>query len=106
MPLLVSGLRSAVLQVVATATIAAYVGLGGLGRFLIDGLASGQYFVVAAGAALVGALALIADLLMAAAQRAATSPGVRAAKKTPRRGKQPRPAPVDPLQPGLSTVDR
>ena len=39
LPLLISGIRAAVLQVVATATIAAYVGLGGLGRFLIDGLA-------------------------------------------------------------------
>ncbi|HEX6917561.1 MAG TPA: ABC transporter permease, partial [Phycicoccus sp.] len=39
MPLMLSGIRSAVLQVVATATIAAYVGLGGLGRYLIDGIA-------------------------------------------------------------------
>ena len=39
LPLIMSGLRAAVLQVVATATIAAYVALGGLGRFIIDGLA-------------------------------------------------------------------
>ena len=39
LPLIASGLRSAALQVVATATLAAAVGLGGLGRFLLDGLA-------------------------------------------------------------------
>ena len=43
LPLLFSGVRSAVLQVVATATIAAYIGLGGLGRYLIDGIALGDY---------------------------------------------------------------
>ena len=50
LPLLISGLRAAVLQVVATATIAAYVGLGGLGRFLIDGLATQDYASTAGGA--------------------------------------------------------
>ena len=54
LPLLLSGLRSAVLQVVATATIAAYMGLGGLGRYLIDGIALGDYPRAAGGAVLVG----------------------------------------------------
>lgn len=106
LPLLLSGLRSAVLQVVATATIAAYVGLGGLGRYLIDGLASGQYAVVAGGAVLVAGLALLADLLMAAAQRAATSPGLRAPKKARRGGKQARPRPVDHVAPERSLAER
>ena len=39
LPLIIGGLRAAVLQVIATATIAAYIGLGGLGRYIIDGLA-------------------------------------------------------------------
>ena len=43
LPLIIGGVRSAVLQVIATATIAAYVGLGGLGRFIIDGLAVRDY---------------------------------------------------------------
>ena len=43
LPLFLSGLRSALLQVIATATIAAIVGLDGLGRFIIDGLAVSDY---------------------------------------------------------------
>ena len=60
-----SGLRSATLQVIATATIAASVSLGGLGRYLIDGLASRDYVQMVCGSILVAALALVADLLLA-----------------------------------------
>jgi osmoprotectant transport system permease protein len=59
LPLILLGLRIAAIQVVATATIAAYIGLGGLGRYIIDGLASSEYNMVAGGAALVVLLALI-----------------------------------------------
>jgi len=76
MPLLISGLRSSVLQVVATATLAATVGLGGLGRFLIDGLAIRDYGQMAGGAALVAVLALGVDLLLAIVQRVVVSPGL------------------------------
>ncbi|HYN29096.1 MAG TPA: ABC transporter permease [Dermatophilaceae bacterium] len=76
LPLLFSGVRSAVLQVVATATIAAYVGLGGLGRFLIDGLAVRDLPQTAGGAVLVALLAIVADSLFAVGQRYAVSPGV------------------------------
>lgn len=76
LPLLLSGIRSATLQVIATATIAAYVGLGGLGRFLIDGLASGDYARTAGGAVLVAALALAVDGLLALVQRQIVSPGL------------------------------
>jgi osmoprotectant transport system permease protein len=76
MPLVFSGLRSATLQVIATATIAAYVGLGGLGRFLYDGLATNDYAQVAGGAVLVAALALLVDLLLAGVQRYSVSRGV------------------------------
>ena len=58
MPLIFSGLRSGTLQVVATATIAATAGLGGLGRFLIDGLAVRDFAQMAGGAHLVALLAL------------------------------------------------
>jgi osmoprotectant transport system permease protein len=57
-PLILLGLRTAAIQVVATATLAAYIGLGGLGRYIIDGLASHDYAQVAGGAALVIVLAL------------------------------------------------
>ncbi|HHU09618.1 MAG TPA: ABC transporter permease [Intrasporangiaceae bacterium] len=76
LPLLISGIRAATLQVIATATIAAYVGLGGLGRFLIDGLAAGNYVVTAGGALLVAVLALVIDALLALLERAAVSPGL------------------------------
>jgi osmoprotectant transport system permease protein len=76
LPLLMSGLRSATLQVIATATIASAVSLGGLGRYLIDGLASNQYEVMAGGAICVAVLALLVDLVMAGLQRAVVSPGL------------------------------
>ncbi|HYO39156.1 MAG TPA: ABC transporter permease [Nocardioidaceae bacterium] len=78
LPLISSGLRSALLQVCATATVAAYVGFGGLGRFLIDGLSTNDYAQVFAGALLVAVLAIALDLLSAGAQHAVVSPGVRA----------------------------
>ena len=76
LPLLLSGLRAAPMQVIATATIAAYVGLGGLGRYLVDGLAAGQYDVTAGGALLVSGLALLVDVLWAGAARGLVSPGL------------------------------
>jgi osmoprotectant transport system permease protein len=85
LPLIISGLRSALLQVCATATVAAYVGLGGLGRLLIDGLSVNQYDRVFAGAVLVAVLAIVLDLLGAAVERAVVSPGVRT-----RRGRRTR----------------
>ncbi len=58
LPLIFSGFRSATLQVIATATIAAYVTLGGLGRFIYDGLAQQDYPQMISGGLLVAALAL------------------------------------------------
>lgn len=77
LPLLLSGLRSAMLQIIATATIAAVVGVGGLGRFLIDGQASRRYEVMAGGAITVAALALLVDLVLAVVQRRVVSPGLQ-----------------------------
>ena len=76
MPLMLSGIRSAVLQVVATATIAAYVGLGGLGRYLIDGIALADYPQTAGGAVLVAVLAVVLEGLLALLQRRVVSPGL------------------------------
>ncbi|MCW5252830.1 ABC transporter permease [Streptomyces sp. SHP 1-2] len=77
LPLILGGLRSAAVQVVSTATIAAYVSLGGLGRYIIDGLYQRDYEKVVGGAALVAALALVTLALFWAVGRAAVSPGVR-----------------------------
>jgi len=76
LPLIFSGFRSAALQVISTATIAAYVSLGGLGRLIIDGRAQNDYMQMAAGAVLVGILALIVDLFFGLASRIAVSPGL------------------------------
>lgn len=65
LPLMLGGLRSALLQVIATATIAAYVNLGGLGRYIFDGLALYDYGQVMVGAVLVTALALVVDGILA-----------------------------------------
>lgn len=65
---LVGGLRAATLQVVATATLAAYTADTGLGRYLFIGLKSRDYPQMLAGAMLVAALALLLDRLLATAQ--------------------------------------
>ena len=78
LPLLIGGLRSALLQVIATVTIAAYVNLGGLGWPIIQGIPLSRFDQVLGGAILVAALALVVDLLMALAQRAAVPAGLRA----------------------------
>ena len=77
LPLIVLGLRTAALQVVSTATIAASVGLGGLGRYLIDGQASQNFAELGAGAIVVALFAIITEVLFLLAQRFAVSPGVR-----------------------------
>ncbi|MCW2759957.1 MAG: transporter permease [Marmoricola sp.] len=76
LPLIFSGLRSATLQVIATATIASYVTLGGLGRFIYDGLAQQDYPQMISGGLLVAALALVADGLLALLQRYVVSRGI------------------------------
>jgi osmoprotectant transport system permease protein len=67
MPLILGGLRSATLQVVATATVAAYASLGGLGRYLIDGVKMREFQLALVGAFMVATLALILDGLLALA---------------------------------------
>jgi osmoprotectant transport system permease protein len=69
LPLVLSGIRSAMLQIVSTATIAAYVSLGGLGRYVIDGLASQDYSQMLGGAILVAALAVVVEAVLAGIQR-------------------------------------
>jgi osmoprotectant transport system permease protein len=70
LPLILGGLRTATLQVVATATVAAYASLGGLGRYLIDGIKVRQFHIALVGALLVTVLALLLDGVLALAVRA------------------------------------
>ncbi|MFT4264427.1 MAG: ABC transporter permease [Nocardioides sp.] len=77
LPIIVGGLRNATLQVVSSATIAAYAGMGGLGRYLFDGLAVRDYPQVVAGSVVVAVLAIALDLLIAGLGRWSVSPGLR-----------------------------
>jgi osmoprotectant transport system permease protein len=78
LPLIIGGLRSAALQVVATWTVAAILPVGGLGRFLFDGLAVQRYDEMLGGSILVIVLALVTDGVFAIIQRLVVPRGVRA----------------------------
>jgi osmoprotectant transport system permease protein len=78
LPLIISGLRSATLQIVSTATIAALVSLGGLGRYVVDGLKLRDFPQMFTGALLVALLAILLDALFAVAGRIAVSDGLTA----------------------------
>ncbi|MGW4542536.1 ABC transporter permease [Streptomyces chartreusis] len=69
LPLIMTGLRLALIQVVATATIAAYVSFGGLGRYVFDGLAQRDLVQVLGGAVLVAVVAVALDLALSGLQR-------------------------------------
>ncbi|MFI8190042.1 ABC transporter permease [Streptomyces sp. NPDC085946] len=77
LPLILGGLLSAAVQIVSTATIAAYVSLGGLGRYIVDGLYQRDYEKVVGGATLVAALALATLAVFRLVARIVVSPGVR-----------------------------
>jgi len=77
MPLVMAGIRTAVVQVVATATIAAFVGIGGLGRYLFDGLPQQDFAKVYTGGFLIAVLALLIEGALALAQRAVVPAGLR-----------------------------
>jgi osmoprotectant transport system permease protein len=69
LPLVMAGIRTSAVQVVATATLAALVGWGGLGRYIIDGLATRDFHEVFAGALLVAVLSLLVEVALSALQR-------------------------------------
>jgi osmoprotectant transport system permease protein len=75
-PLIMAGIRTSAVQVVATATLAALVGLGGLGRYLIDGLAQRDLAEVVGGAILVAALSLLTELALGRVQTLVVSKGL------------------------------
>lgn len=77
LPLIISGLRSATLQIVSTATIAALVSLGGLGRYVVDGLKLRDFPQMFTGALLVALLAIVLDAIFALIGRITVSQGLR-----------------------------
>ena len=79
LPVILAGVRTASIQVIATATLGAILSTGGLGRYIVDGFARQDYPRMFGGALLVMTLALTSEVLFALAERAAVSPGLRGA---------------------------
>jgi osmoprotectant transport system permease protein len=94
------GVRTAVLQVIATVSVVAYLPLGGLGRYLFDGLALQDFPRMLAGSLLIAGLAIVVDLILAAVQRVLLSPGL----KTDLRGGQKATADLPAAAPAPAAV--
>jgi osmoprotectant transport system permease protein len=105
-PLIMTGLRTAAVQVVATATLAAYVGLGGFGRLIIDGLAAGAtrgdpppgLARVVIGCVCVALLAVVTEVALGRLERGVTPRGMR-----PQRTDEPLEEAPDPERPALTS---
>jgi osmoprotectant transport system permease protein len=101
-PLILAGLRTAAVQVVATATLGAVVAGGGLGRFIVDGFATGNDPQVFGGALLVAGLAILTELTFGLLEQIATPRTASGAKR------RREPLPVEHVaqagQPGAPTV--
>ena len=95
LPVIIGGIRAAALQVIATVTIASYVGLGGLGRIISSGIGLNDYTVILGGALLVTALALGVDGLFALLQRITRTAGTASPslRTSQRNGSDAAPAP-------------
>jgi osmoprotectant transport system permease protein len=77
LPVIIAGVRIAAVQVVATATLAALVGGGALGRFIVDGFGLRQEDQLVGGAILVALLALATERSFTLLERRVISPGLR-----------------------------
>ena len=100
LPLIVGGIRAAVLQVVATATLVAYINAGGLGGYAFSGIANSDYAEVLGGSIIVIALAIAFEILFAALQRLAVPAGVSAgsAGRTRRNTRRSAPRAATPVE--------
>jgi osmoprotectant transport system permease protein len=76
-PLVMAGIRTSAVQVVATATLAALIAGGGLGRYVIDGFAQQDYTKLSAGAVLVALLALATEVSLSGVERLLVPRGIR-----------------------------
>jgi osmoprotectant transport system permease protein len=83
LPVVLGGVRSAAVQIVATATLGAIFGSGGLGRFLVDGIAQNDDGQVFGGVLLVAGLAIATELAVEILQRLFRSPGLGGAATPP-----------------------
>lgn len=94
LPLIMGGIRTAAVLIVATATIAAQVGSGGLGRFIVEGFAlgPGAYDQVVGGALLVAGFAIVTEGVFAVVQRLVTPAALRRPTRRARRAATKQPA--------------
>ena len=76
LPLMLGGMGTAAVNVVATATLGAIVAGGALGRFIVDGLALQEYDQLVAGAVLVALLAIVTEVAFGTLARASAPPGM------------------------------
>lgn len=81
-PLIIAGVRNAAVAIVATATLGALVAGGGLGRYIVDGIARQDYPRVFVGAVLVALLSICVELAFGAFERLSVSAGLRGAETT------------------------
>jgi osmoprotectant transport system permease protein len=79
LPLVLAGMRTASVNIIATATLGALVAGGGLGRYIVDGLGLQEYDRLFAGALLVALLAILVEVAFSTFERRATPPGLRQA---------------------------
>src|SRR5450755_67921 len=77
LPIIAAGVRTSAVQVIATATLAAVIGAGGYGEYILSGLYQLDDIQILAGAIPVAILALIAEVLLSQLQRALTPKGLR-----------------------------
>jgi osmoprotectant transport system permease protein len=82
-PLIIAGVRNSAVAIVATATLGALVAGGGLGRYIVDGLARQDYPRLFVGALLVALLSIAVEVAFGAVERLAVSTGLRAPKDIP-----------------------
>jgi len=90
LPLLIGGIRAGALQIVATVVLAAYIGLGGVGLYIIKGIATRDYSAILGAAIVIVALALVLDGVFALVQRIVVPRGVAAGRTQELRTSSPR----------------
>ncbi len=99
-PLIMAGIRTSAVAVVATATLAALVGWGGLGRYIIDGSRVQDYERLFAGALLVALLAIVVELTLAVVQHFVVPKGLRTTGRNARRSRGAATVPTaEPIKP-------
>lgn len=93
LPVIIGGVRSAAVQVIATTTLGAIFGIGGLGRFVVDGIAQNDNGMLFGGVVLVAGLAMLSELALGRIQRVSHPTGGGRSRRRPflRPAEAPRP---------------